>query len=123
MRCRILLTSPLESFTIGHTIVLSRGLVDVLPDEASLATMLSHELSHVLLGHALIDTKFAFADRLMIADGELLQVLQFHRTPREEAAADDKVIELLGESPYRDKLGDAGLFLRAVADRRSSCRI
>ena len=117
LRCRILLTSPLESFTIGRTIVLSRGLVDVLPDEASLATMLAHELSHVVLGHALIDTKFAFADRLMIADGELLQVLQFHRTPREEASADDKVIELLGKSPYRDKLGDAGLFLRAVADQ------
>jgi len=117
LHCRILLTSPLESFTVGRTIVLSRGLIDVLPDEASLATMLAHELSHVVLGHPLIDTKFAFADRLMIADGELLQTLQFHRTPQEEAAADDKVIELLGKSPYRDKLADAGLFLRTVADR------
>jgi hypothetical protein len=117
LHCRILLTSPLESFTIGHTIVLSRGLIDVLPDEASLATMLAHELSHVALGHALIDTKFSFADRLMIADAELLQTLQFRHTPREEAAADEKVIELLGKSPYRDKLADAGLFLRALADR------
>lgn len=31
VRCRVLMTSTLESFTIGHTIVLSRGLVDVLP--------------------------------------------------------------------------------------------
>ena len=117
LSCRILLTSPFESFTIGHTIVLSRGLIDVLPDEASLATMLAHELSHVALGHALIDTKFSFADRLMVPDGELLQALQFRHTPREEAAADEKVIELLGKSPYRDKLGDAGLFLRALADQ------
>ena len=117
LRCRILLTSPLESFTVGRTIVLSRGLIDVLPDEASLATMLAHELSHVVLGHPLIDTKFAFSDRLMIADGELLPALQFHRTPREEAAADEKVIELLGKSPYRDKLADAGLFLRTIADQ------
>jgi hypothetical protein len=117
LHCRILLTSPLESFTIGHTIVLSRGLIDVLPDEASLATMLAHELSHVALGHPLIDTKFSFADRLMVADGELLQTLRFRHTPREEAAADEKVIELLGKSPYRDKLADAGLFLRALADR------
>ena len=36
VRCRVLLTSPLESFTVGHTIVVSRGLLDVLPDEASL---------------------------------------------------------------------------------------
>src|SRR5205085_11435591 len=91
VRTRILLTSPLESFTVGHTIVLSRGLIDVMPDEASLATMLAHELSHVVLGHALIDTKFSFADRLMVADGELLPALQFRHTPREEAAADEKV--------------------------------
>ncbi len=117
LRSRILLTSPLESFTVGHTIVLSRGLIDVLPDEASLATMLAHELSHVALGHQLIDTKFSFADRLMVSDGELLQTLRFRRTPKEEAAADEKVIELLGKSPYRDKLADAGLFLRTLSER------
>jgi hypothetical protein len=114
---RILLTSPLESFTVGHTIVLSRGLIDVLPDEASLATMLAHELSHVALGHQLIDTKFSFADRLMVPDGELLEALRFRRTPKEEAAADEKVIELLGKSPYRDKLADAGLFLRTLSEQ------
>ncbi len=41
IRCRVLLTSTLESFTIGHTIVFSRGLIDVLPDEASLAMMVA----------------------------------------------------------------------------------
>jgi len=116
LHARILLTSPLESFTVGHTIVLSRGLVDVLPDEASLAAMLAHELSHVALGHQLIDTKFSFADRVMVSDGELLQTLRFRRTPKEEAAADEKVVELLAKSPYRDKLESAGLFLRTLSD-------
>ena len=51
VRCRVLLTTPLESFTIGHTIVVSRGLLDTLPDEASLAAVLSHELGHIALGH------------------------------------------------------------------------
>jgi hypothetical protein len=117
LHARILLTSPLESFTVGHTIVLSRGLIDVLPDEASLATMLAHELSHVALGHQLIDTKFSFADRLMVPDSELLPSLRFSRTSKEEAAADEKVIELLGKSPYRDKLADAGLFLRTLSEQ------
>jgi hypothetical protein len=117
LHARILLTSPFESFTVGHTIVLSRGLIDVLPDEASLATMLAHELSHVALGHQLIDTKFSFADRLMVPDGDLLEALRFRRTPKEEAAADEKVIELLGKSPYRDKLADAGLFLRTLSEQ------
>jgi hypothetical protein len=79
--------------------------------------MLAHELSHVALGHQLIDTKFSFADRLMVPDGELLQALRFRRTPKEEAAADEKVIELLGRSPYRDKLADAGLFLRTLSEQ------
>src|SRR4029077_12726935 len=48
---------------------------------------------------------------------ELLQTLQFRHTAHEEAAADEKVIELMGKSPYRDKLADAGLFLRALAER------
>ena len=117
LHARILLTSPLESFTVGHTIVMSRGLIDVLPDEASLAMMLSHELSHVALGHQLIDTKFSFADRLMVPDGELLQALRFRRTPKEEAAADEKVIDLLAKSPYREKLTDAGLFLRTLSEQ------
>ncbi len=42
VRCRVLLTSPVESFTMGHTIFVSRGMLDVLPDEASLAAVLAH---------------------------------------------------------------------------------
>jgi hypothetical protein len=116
VKARVLLTSPLESFTVGHTIVLSRGLIDVLPDESSLAMMLAHELSHVVLGHPLIDTQFAFADRMMVDDDNLLAVLKVARDDAQEAAADAKLIEMLGKSPYKDKLSDAGLFLRVVAD-------
>ena len=114
IKCRVLLTSPLESFSVGHTIVLSRGLIDVLPDEASLAMIVGHELSHAVLGHRLIDTKFAFADRLMIPDSDLLKVLGFRHSPAEEAAANAKVVALLKSSPYKDKLDGAGLFLRAI---------
>jgi Peptidase family M48 len=115
VKARVLLTAPLESFTVGHTIVLSRGLIDVLPDEASLAMVLGHELSHVILNHQLIDTKFAFADRLMIPDSDLLVTLRFRRSTNEEAAADAKVVDLLAKSPYKDKLSEAGLFLRIVS--------
>src|SRR3989475_11270901 len=113
---RVLLTSPLESFTIGHTIVVSRGLLDVLPDEASLAMVLSHELSHIVLGHRL-DTKLAFNDRMFFPDEESFQRLAFRRSAADEQAADTKALELLKNSPYKDKLGSAGLFLRALQER------
>jgi len=116
VRCRVLLTAPLESFTIGHTIVLSRGLLDVLPDEASLAMVLSHELSHILLGHKL-DTRLAFNDRMFFPDQESFQRLDFKRRAADEEAADTKALELLKNSPYKDKLGNAGLFLKALQER------
>jgi len=116
VRTRVLLTSPLESFTIGHTIVVSRGLIDVLPDEASLAMVLAHELSHIALGHKL-DTKLAFNDRMFFPDEDTFERLDFQRSSSDEAAADKKALELLNNSPYKDKLGNAGLFLKALQER------
>src|SRR5436853_2460032 len=116
VRCRVLLTTPLESFTIGHTIVVSRGLLDVLPDEASLAMTLAHELSHIALGHR-IDTKFAFTDRFFFPDIDTFQRLDFGRSPADEPAADQKAVELLENSPYKEKLASAGLFLKALQAR------
>jgi Zn-dependent protease with chaperone function len=109
----VLLTSPLESFTIGHTIVISRGLLDVLPDEASLAMILSHELSHIVLGHR-IDTSFAFNDRFFFPDQDTFERVGFARSRADEEAADAKAVELLTNSPYKAKLASAGLFLKAL---------
>src|SRR6266849_7457527 len=110
VRCRVLLTSPLESFMVGHTIVVSRGLLDVLPDEASLAMTLAHELGHIALGHR-INTKLAFTDRLFFPDIDTFQRLDFGRSPADEQAADQKAGDLLTNSPYKEKLRNAGLFL------------
>jgi hypothetical protein len=92
VRCRVLITSPLESFTIGHTIVISRGLLDVLPDEASLAMVLAHELSHIVLAHP-FDTKLAFNDRMFFPDEDSFQRFDFKRRPADEEAADTKALE------------------------------
>jgi Peptidase family M48 len=116
IRARVLLTSPLESFTVGRTIVMSRGLIDVLPDEATLAMMLAHELAHITLGQRVIDSQFAFADKLMVPDDDLLGTVRMLVNPSEEIVADPKIIELLKNSPYKDKLTDAGVFLRVVTD-------
>lgn len=121
VRCRVMLTAPLESFTIGHTIVISRGMLDVLPDESSLAMVLAHELGHVVLGHQ-IDTKLAFNDRMLFPDDETFERLDFRHSPSDEDAADKKALEFLKNSPYKDKLNNAGLFLRALQDRASELR-
>jgi hypothetical protein len=110
---RVILTSPLETFTVGHTIVISRGLLDTLPDEASLAAILAHELAHIALGQQ-IDTKYAFTDRLNFDDKDTVKSLHFPRSATEEAAANDKAVDYLQKSPYKEKLSQAGLFLKAL---------
>jgi hypothetical protein len=116
VHCRVLMISTLESFTIGHTIVLSRGLVDVLPDEASLAAILAHELSHVVLGQGM-DTEYAFFNSLHFNEKNTFRRFEFARTPGEEKAAQQKAYELLKKSPYQEKAGAAQLFLEAVKNR------
>lgn len=113
IKCRVLLTTPLELFAVNNTIVMSRGLIDVLPDEASLATILTRELAHIVLGHQL-DTKYAFNDRIMIDDHEILKRFNFRREPKQLEEADAKALELLSKSPYKDKMDGPGLFLRSV---------
>jgi hypothetical protein len=116
VRTRVLLTAPLETFSVGNTIVISRGLIDVLPDEASLAAVLSHELAHIILGHNL-GSQFAFNDRMLFSDDSTYQNLGFRHIPEEEAAADKKALELLKNSPYAQKLDNVGLFLKILQQR------
>lgn len=114
VRCRVLLTAPLESFAIGHTIVVSRGLIDALPDEASLAAVLAHELAHVVLAHDSDNSQFAFNDRLIFPDTAALDRLRMVRTDDEEKQADEESMTLLENSPYKDKLANMGLFLKQL---------
>jgi len=123
VRCRVLTTSTLESFTIGHTIVLSRGLIDVLPDEASLAAMLAHELGHVVLGHRM-DPAYGFFDNLLVDDKETFRHFGFARTAAEEDAANKKASELLAtalKNPDVAKswqMASAALFFKALQERQ-----
>jgi hypothetical protein len=116
VRTRVLTTSPLETFSVGNTIVVSRGLIDVLPDEGSLAMVLSHELAHIVLGHNL-GSQYAFNDRMLFSDEATYQNLGFKHIPEEEVAADKKAIEMLKASPYAQKLDSAGLFIKALQAR------
>ena len=119
VRCRVMLTSTLESFTLGRTIILSRGLIDVLPDEASLAMMIAYELSHIVLGHR-IDSSYAFNDRMLFPDHKTMQHFYFARDPHEVTAANTKAAELIANSPYKDQTASINAFLTVLQSRSSS---
>jgi peptidase M48-like protein len=116
VRCRVLLTTPLESFVMGRTIVVSRGLLDVLPDEATLAAVLAHELAHIVLNQS-VGVESLSGATVPFSDLEIFAKLDFHFDPAQEAEADKKGLELFSKSPYKDQLADAGLFLKALQTR------
>lgn len=112
VRCRIIPTTPIEVATIGHTILVSRGLLDALPNEAALAVILAHALAHATLGHDL-DSSFAFNDRMVVPSLRQLPLFDFKHTPGQEPEADALGLKFLANSPYKDNLAEAGLFLKA----------
>lgn len=113
VHCRVLLTGTLESFSIGHTIVVSRGLIDVLPDEASLATILAQQLADIIVTKPSTD-QWGFNDTTNVSTVEALSHFSFRDNPDQIQLAAQKALELLKNSPYKDKLGNAGLFLKQL---------
>jgi hypothetical protein len=113
LHCRVLLTSNLEMFSIGSTIVLSRGLIDVVPDEATLGAMLAHEMADAMSPKPYLD-QYGFSDLLRLSATEALRRLSFQENKTESAENSQKALELLKKSPYASNLGDAGLFLKQL---------
>ncbi len=113
VHCRVMLTGTLEMFSIGHTIVLSRGLIDVLPDEASIATMLAQELADIIMTKPSTD-QWGFNDTTTVTATEALGHFSFRDTPEQVHQDGEKALELLKNSLYKDKLATAGLFLKQL---------
>jgi hypothetical protein len=114
VHCRVMLTSTLETFSIGHTIVISRGLLDVLPDEASLAAVLAKELASIMITKPSTD-QWGFSDTTLVTAGEALSRFSFKATAADVDQSNRKAVELLKNSPYKDKLGNASLFLKQLS--------
>jgi hypothetical protein len=114
VHCRVMLTSTLETFSIGHTIVISRGLLDVLPDEASLAAVLAKELASIMITKPSTD-QWGFSDTTLVTAGEALSRFSFKATAADVDLSNRKAVELLKNSPYKDKLGNASLFLKQLS--------
>jgi hypothetical protein len=117
VHCRILLTSTIEATTVGNTILLSKGLVDTLPlDEGTLASVIAPELAHIALGHV-IDTRYAFNDRLLFPDETTFQKINMYHTQADNEAAAKTAMTYLEASMYKNDLPKAGLYWEQLAQR------
>ena len=113
---RVLLTDTVEATTVGNTILLSKGLIDSLPSEEAIASVISMELAHIAMGHH-IDTRYAFNDRLLFPDTATFQKINMNHSDVDNDTASKKAMEYLEASMYKDRLANAGLYYEQLADR------
>ena len=118
---RVLLTDTVEATTVGNTILISKGLIDTLPSEEAIASVVSMELAHIVMGHH-IDTRYAFNDRLMFPDEATFQRINMYHTDHDNAEAAKRAMEYLGNSMYKDKLPSAGLYYAQLVDREKELK-
>ncbi len=116
IHCRVLLTDTIEATTVGNTILVSKGLIDSLPSEEAIASVIAMELAHIALGHH-IDTRYAFNDRLLFPDEATFQRIDMYHSDADNVTAAKKAMEYLGNSMYKDRLGNAGLFYVQLQQR------
>lgn len=121
IHCRVMLTEPLESLAVGNTILLSKGLIDVLPNEEDLAAVISFQLAQILLGHH-IDTRYAFSDRLLFPDEAAFQRINMNHSLADDASAAKKAVELFNHSVYAGKSGNVGLFFEQLMAREKALK-
>src|SRR5580658_5615538 len=118
---RVLLTDTLETTTVGNTILISKGLIDSLPNEAAMASVVAMELAHIAMGHH-IDTRYAFNDRLMFPDTATFQRIDMYHTDHDNAEAAKRAVVYLNASLYKDQLPDAGLYYAQLVDRSKALK-
>jgi hypothetical protein len=113
---RVLLTDTVEATTVGNTILLSKGLIDSLPSEEAIASVIAMELAHVAMGHH-IDTRYAFNDRLLFPDESTFQRINMYHSDHDNEEAAKTAMQYLEASMYKDRLNNAGLYLEQLVDR------
>ncbi|HEY2548172.1 MAG TPA: hypothetical protein VGI46_19020, partial [Candidatus Acidoferrum sp.] len=121
LHCRVLMTSDLEMFSMQNTIVLSRGLIDVVPNEESLAALLAFEVADAMVPKPDQD-QYGFSDILRLTPTEALKKLSFVDKPEEARKNSERAIELLKKSPYGEKLANAGLFLSQLQSQKKELK-
>lgn len=113
---RVLLSTTVEATTVGNTILISKGLIDSLPSEEAIASVVAMELAHIAMGHH-IDTRYAFNDRLLFPDESTFQRIDMYHSDHDQAEAAKRAMEYLQASMYKDRLPNAGLYYAQLQDR------
>ena len=118
---RILLTTTIETTTVGNSILISKGLIDSLPSEEAIASVVAMELAHIMMGHH-IDTRYAFNDRLLFPDESTFRRIDMYHSDHDNIEAAKRAMEYLQNSMYKDRLPSAGLYYAQLVQREKELK-
>ncbi len=129
IKVRTLLTEPLESLSVGNTILLSKSLIDTTAVQSetgaqqmgNLNSLLAFQVAHIILGHR-IDTKYAFSDRLLFPNEAAFTRLPMGHTDPDNTAAAKKALELLNAKELVDGEQYFGLYLQQLKVRENGLK-
>jgi hypothetical protein len=98
--CRELLTSRLEFFTLGHTIVISRGLFDVASDKAILAAIIALGLARI----ELTTPEYLHAYRGKVDPQDVLAKMNFASPAKLRKKIQELATDYIALSPYKNSM-------------------
>ena len=112
VRVHILMTTPIELFSVGNDIVVSRGLLNIVPNRSILVGLLAREMVHVMqrTRSTLPNAAEVFDDR---------RSSDFHgfaAGPKGTAAEENHraCLEVFAGTPYADSIDEAESFLEEL---------
>jgi hypothetical protein len=94
IKCRVLLTTPVEMFSIDNTVLISRRLLNLVPDKSLLAALMAGEIANITLQHS----RWTATTESSVFDGHRLSNLTdfgIRRTPSQQTAAHARMRLLL----------------------------
>jgi hypothetical protein len=112
--CRILATTPVELFHVENTIFVSRGFLEMVPDESTLAVFLAHELAHVAVETA-VDRQAGHERSVFESSqpGEFPRLAATHAT-EDEGRASALTCTILNDSAYKSAIVRAAAFVEQL---------
>jgi len=113
--CRVLLTTNVELFHIGNTILMSRGLLEMAPNNEVLTALLAHELAHIVNDGGK-QLRFDY-EKTLFEHGRTLDFsgLGIKTSAQEEEKAAALTCDILADAQHGAANGKALAFIKQLA--------
>lgn len=111
IRCRTLVTTPLDLFSIDNTVFVSRGLLNLVPDEKVLGVLLARQIAEINLGQSRQSLPILTNSIFDLRGSHDFAGLGIRRTTEQNVETARKATALLQGTPFADASGYAQAFL------------